>query len=72
MLCGGAGHAYGHDGWDFPRQWRQIINYPAGAGQLRHVHGLLETIPWQTILPDQKHTVWVRQDTANTDVILTW
>ncbi len=59
MLCGGAGHAYGHDGWDFPRQWRQIINYPAGSQQLRHVRGLLETMPWQTLLPDQKHTVLV-------------
>ena len=59
MLCGGAGHAYGHDGWNFPTGWRQIINYPAGSQQLRHVRGLLETFPWWQLQPDQKHTVLV-------------
>lgn len=59
MLCGGAGHAYGHDGWSFPAEWRQIINYPAGSQQLRHVRGLLETFPWWQLQPDQKHQVLV-------------
>jgi hypothetical protein len=59
ILCGGAGHAYGHDGWDFPKQWRQIINYPAGSQQLRHVRSFFEAIPWWTLIPDQKHTALV-------------
>ena len=59
MLCGGAGHAYGHDGWNFPAGWRQIINYPAGSQHLRHVRGLLETFPWWQLQPDQKHQVLV-------------
>ena len=59
MLCGGAGHAYGHDGWNFPREWRQIINYPAGSQQLKHVRSLLETFPWWQLQPDQKHAVLV-------------
>ena len=59
MLCGGAGHAYGHDGWSFPKGWREIINYPGGSQHLRHVRGLLETFPWWQLQPDQKHQVLV-------------
>lgn len=60
MLSGGAGHAYGHDGWDFPKQWRDIINYPGGAQQMRHVRTLLESLPWWQLVPDQKHEVLVQ------------
>ncbi|WP_157579053.1 glycoside hydrolase family 140 protein [Spirosoma montaniterrae] len=59
MLCGGAGHAYGHDGWDFPKQWRTIINYPGGSQHMKHVRTLFESLPWHTLVPDQKHTVIV-------------
>lgn len=57
MLCGGAGHAYGHDGWDFPRQWRDIVNYPGGSQHMRHLRTFLEALPWWQLVPDQKHTV---------------
>ena len=62
MLCGGAGHAYGHDGWDFPNgpregQWRNIINYPGGSQQMRHVITFFESFPWWRLIPDQRHTV---------------
>lgn len=72
MLCGGTGHAYGHDGWDFPvgprsvgprpagtnsAKWREIINYPGGSRQMRHVATFFEAIPWWQLVPDQRHTV---------------
>ena len=56
MLCGGAGHAYGHDGWDFPKQWRDIVNYPGGSQQMRHVITFFASIPWWRLVPDQRHT----------------
>lgn len=59
MLCGGAGHAYGHDGWDFPKQWRSIINYPGGAQQMRHVRTFFDAILWWQLTPDQKHTILI-------------
>ena len=54
MLCGGAGQAYGSDLWNFPENWRDIMNYP-GAWQLGHFIKLFETIPWWTLVPDVKH-----------------
>lgn len=59
MLCGGAGHAYGHDGWDFPKQWRDIMNYPGGSQQMRHVITFFASIPWWRLVPDQRHTALV-------------
>jgi hypothetical protein len=57
MLSGGAGHAYGADHWDFPTHWRNILQYP-GAGQLKHLRTIFETMPWWTFIPDVKHQ-WV-------------
>ncbi len=59
ILCGGAGHAYGQDGWDFPRQWRQIMAYPGGSQHLRYTRTFFERIPWHRLTPDQKHQVVV-------------
>ncbi|MBO0930824.1 apiosidase-like domain-containing protein [Fibrella aquatilis] len=68
MLCGGAGHAYGHEGWDFPKlgtakgrayDWRTILQYPGGAQHMGHVRQLFEALPWWTLQPDQRHTVLV-------------
>jgi hypothetical protein len=59
MLCGGAGHAYGGDGWNLPADWRTMLRYPGGGEHLRHVRGLLETLPWWQLVPDQRHTLLV-------------
>jgi hypothetical protein len=54
MLSGGAGHAYGHDGWFFPDHWREILQYP-GAGQLGHLMRFFGSLPWWQLLPDLRH-----------------
>ncbi|MEL7585832.1 MAG: DUF4038 domain-containing protein [Prolixibacteraceae bacterium] len=54
MLCGGAGHAYGSDIWNFPSNWREILRYP-GAYQLGYMKDFFEQIPWWTLVPDVSH-----------------
>ncbi len=58
MLSGGAGHAYGHDGWFFPPNWREILQYP-GAGQLGHLVRFFRQLPWWQLVPDLRHQVVV-------------
>jgi hypothetical protein len=59
MLCGGAGHAYGHDGWNFPPDWRAIMQYPGGSQHLGQLSALLRQVAWQTLRPDQRHEIVV-------------
>jgi hypothetical protein len=59
ILCGGTGHAYGQDGWDFPRDWRTIMQYPGGSQHMRHVRTFFEALPWHRLVPDQRHSVLV-------------
>jgi hypothetical protein len=54
MLCGGAGHAYGHDGWYFPANWRTIMKYP-GAQQMKYAIDFFTSIPWWELTPDIGH-----------------
>jgi hypothetical protein len=54
LLCGGAGHAYGSDIWDFPVNWREIMRYP-GAYNMGHFIKFFEQIPWWTLVPDVRH-----------------
>lgn len=54
ILCGGAGHAYGSDIWNFPSNWRDIMRYP-GAYQMGHVIKFFETVPWWSLSPDVRH-----------------
>jgi hypothetical protein len=54
MLCGGAGHAYGSDLWNFPANWRDILRYP-GAYQMQHLIRIFSTLPWWTLTPDLPH-----------------
>jgi hypothetical protein len=54
LLSGAAGHCYGSDIWYFPSNWRDIMRYP-GAGQMKHVRTLFESLPWWTLVPDVKH-----------------
>lgn len=58
ILCGGAGHAYGTDIWNFPDNWRDILHYP-GAAQMAHVINLFDSLPWWTLTPDVRHDVVV-------------
>jgi hypothetical protein len=54
LLCGGAGHAYGSDIWNFPSRWRDILRYP-GAYQMGHFIKFFEQIAWWTLQPDVRH-----------------
>jgi hypothetical protein len=54
MLSGGAGHAYGARTWNFPENWRIIMEYP-GSWQLKHVIDFFDKISWWTLVPDQRH-----------------
>ena len=54
MLCGGAGHSYGSDIWNFPKNWREIMRYQ-GATQMGHFIKFFEQIPWWTLVPDTRH-----------------
>lgn len=74
MLCGGAGHAYGTDIWNFPANWREIMKYP-GAAQMGYFRQFFESIPWWTLVPDVKHEAvvagygeWSKPDFATTAV----
>ncbi len=74
MLCGGAGHAYGSDLWNFPTNWREIVKYP-GAYQMGYFIKFFEQIPWWTLVPDVGHKAviagfgdWAKPDYATTAV----
>jgi hypothetical protein len=56
ILCGGAGHAYGSTIWNFPHDWKTIINYP-GARQLTHFYQFFTSIPWWKMKPDYNQKV---------------
>ncbi|HTE33899.1 MAG TPA: DUF4038 domain-containing protein [Chryseolinea sp.] len=54
MLCGGAGHSYGSDIWNFPANWRDIMRYP-GATHMGYFIKFFEQIKWWTLVPDVRH-----------------
>jgi hypothetical protein len=54
ILCGGAGEAYGSDLWNFPSNWREIMNYQ-GARQMGHFIRFFEQFTWWKLVPDVKH-----------------
>lgn len=54
MLCGGAGHAYGSDIWNFSSTWRDIMRCP-GAYQMGYLKEFFDQIPWWTLDPDVRH-----------------
>ncbi len=58
VLAGGCGHAYGSPNWNFPNNWREILELP-GAISLRHLRSLLESRPWWKLLPDARNVVTV-------------
>jgi hypothetical protein len=58
VLGGGFGHAYGSPNWNFPANWREVLELP-GANSLKHLRGLLESKPWWKLMPDVNNTVGV-------------
>lgn len=54
ILCGGTGEAYGQDGWSFPENWRDILQYP-GAKQLGYMKEFFDKIKWWQLEPDYAH-----------------
>lgn len=51
VLSGGCGHAYGSPNWNFPENWREVLQLP-GAGQMQHLRRFLEARNWHQLVPD--------------------
>ncbi len=58
VLGGGFGHAYGSPNWNFPKNWREVLELP-GANSLKHFRALLESRPWWKLVPDVNNVVAV-------------
>jgi hypothetical protein len=58
LLGGGFGHAYGSPNWNFPKNWRQLLELP-GANSLKHFRTLLQSRPWWKLKPDMNNVVAV-------------
>lgn len=58
LFGGGIGHAYGSPNWNFPANWREVLELP-GANSLRHLRSLLESRPWWKLIPDVNNVVAV-------------
>ena len=57
-LSGGFGHAYGSPNWNFPKNWREVLELP-GANSLKHLRTLLKSRPWWKLVPDVNNVVAV-------------
>jgi hypothetical protein len=58
VLGGGFGHAYGSPNWNFPKNWRQVMEQP-GAVSMKHVRDLFESLAWWILVPDVRNVVVV-------------
>ena len=58
VLGGGFGHAYGSANWNFPANWRDVLELP-GANSLKHLRALLESRAWWKLVPDVNNVVAV-------------
>lgn len=70
VLGGGFGHAYGSPNWNFPNNWRKIMEQP-GANSMKYVPQLFESLPWWTLVPDVQNAIVVEghgQGVANNSV----
>lgn len=72
VLGGGCGHAYGSPNWNFPKNWRAVLELP-GAVSLQHFRRLLESRPWWQLQPDTRNLLavagrgpWATNDCAVT------
>lgn len=51
VLAGGFGNAYGTPMWNFPENWRPLLELP-GGNSLQHYFTLFHSRPWYQIIPD--------------------
>lgn len=58
VLGGGFGHAYGSPNWNFPANWREVLELP-GANSLCHLRTLFDSRPWWKLIPDLNNLVAV-------------
>ncbi len=58
VLGGGFGHAYGSPDWNFPTNWREVLELP-GAHSLKYFRNLFESRPWWKLMPDSQNVVAV-------------
>jgi hypothetical protein len=58
LLSGGCGNAYGSPNWNFPSNWREVLELP-GAVSLKHFRNLFESRPWWQLVPDTNNAVAV-------------
>ena len=58
LLGDGFGHAYGSPNWNFPKNWREVIELP-GAKSLNHFRRLFESRPWWKLRPATNNIVAV-------------
>jgi hypothetical protein len=58
VLAGGIGNAYGSPNWNFPKNWRTVMDLP-GAASLKYFRSLFESRPWAKLLPDLNNVVAV-------------
>ena len=72
LLGGGFGHAYGSPNWNFPANWRDVLELP-GANSFKHLRRLLESRPWWKLKPDVNDIVAVqgRGTSATNDCAVT-
>jgi len=56
VLSGGIGNAYGTPNWNFPSNWRTLLELP-GGNSLRHYFDLFNSRPWYQIVPDPKSRI---------------
>lgn len=72
LLGGAFGHAYGSPNWNFPAQWREVMELE-GAHTLRHLRTLLESLAWSTLVPDLQNVVAIegRGTPASNDYTVT-
>lgn len=61
VLGGGFGHAYGSPNWNFPADWRAVLELP-GAGTLKHLRHLVATKPWWRLVPDLQGALLRKSD----------
>jgi len=58
VLSGGFGNAYGTPMWNFPENWRPLLELP-GVNSLQHYFSLFQSFPWYKLVPDPESKIIV-------------
>ena len=56
VLSGGIGNGYGTPNWNFPSNWRTLLELP-GGNSLRYYFDLFNSRPWYQIVPDPESKI---------------